>query len=51
MIQLKGCKKCGGDLFPDLYDEKVCLQCGWSPNTTAVVVRVGEVATVIDLET
>lgn len=31
-IRLKGCRRCGGDLFPDAEDRErrtfACLQCG-----------------------
>ena len=48
-IRLKGCPRCGGDLFPE-YDlagtDLVCLQCGYFQS---VVVREGSVEKVRDV--
>ena len=48
-IRLKGCPRCGGDLFPE-YDltgtDLVCLQCGYFQ---LVVVREGSVEKVRDV--
>lgn len=44
MIRLKGCPRCGGDLFPE-YDiagtDLVCLQCGYA-QTVFLRGRAGE---------
>lgn len=43
MLILKGCRKCGGDLFseqihlrPSQEDDLVCAQCGWRDSIVTV---------------
>jgi hypothetical protein len=42
-IQLKGCSRCGGDLFPDASDRSgetmVCLQCGVEVPVARAIMR------------
>lgn len=39
---LKGCPRCGGDLFKDYYGERSCLQCGYvEPKKTPCNTKIG----------
>ena len=48
MWRLKGCQKCGGDVFieKDAYGwYQECLQCGWRDELTVPVKTAGQPAT------